>query len=247
MPRISVIVPAHNEEAFLDNCLKSLIAQNYPKESYEIIVIDNASTDATSTTAKKYPVTLIREPRRSVVLARQAGFNKSRGSVIVSADADTVYPSHWLSIIDADFSAHPEAVAVIGNIYYSGVPFWFNSWAAFGQRLNYLQSRFTRHSLLVFAANFSFRRSALLSIGGYPTHLPELGDQQYLLNKFQKTGPVIVEPRAFCTTSGRRHQGRISAIFKYNFWYRLVGYTVNRLTGRQLIGPAPAIRTSAGR
>ena len=133
---ISVIVPAHNEEYYLAGCLDSLTKQSLDRKLFEIIVVDNASTDNTPKIAKKYPVKLLYERRKSVVLARQKGVNFSRGHVIVSADADTVYPPNWLKRIHDSFSYHPQIIALVGWIYYSHTPTWFNLTLSLIQRTN---------------------------------------------------------------------------------------------------------------
>ena len=60
---ISVVIPAYNEEKYIENCLKSLLSQEEMPD--EIIVVDNNSTDQTSKIVKKYPVTLISEKKKS--------------------------------------------------------------------------------------------------------------------------------------------------------------------------------------
>lgn len=240
---ISVIVPAHNEELYLPACLDSLIKQDLPQNQFEIIVVDNASTDHTAKVAKRYPVKLIHEPRKSVTLARQAGVNSSRGQIIASADADTVYPPHWLSQINTSFAQHPDIVALVGWIYYSHVPPWINLYMSLIQRFNLWLNHVSHHTPLVFAANFAFRRPAFDKTGGYPPHLPELGDQQYLLSHLQKTGPIIINPHIFCYTSSRKYSGNKwpNAVI-FNIWHRIVGFNVNRALGRQIIHPTPTIR-----
>ena len=58
---ISVIVPAHNEQKYISQCLKSLIAQDYSKDRYEIIVVDNDSRDRTQEIVKKLNVRIIEQ------------------------------------------------------------------------------------------------------------------------------------------------------------------------------------------
>jgi glycosyltransferase involved in cell wall biosynthesis len=246
-PLISIIVPAYNEEDFLADCLKSLCNQDFDKAKYEIVVVDNASTDKTVSIAKKFPVKLISEPKKSVVLARQAGFVKTIGSIIVSADADTTYPPNWLSRIAARFVKDKKLVALAGWIYFRDTSTWFNLSFALSQQFNAFLQKRTGKFPFTYAANFAFRRWALEKIGGYPKHLPELGDQQYLLQNFLKLGKVVVDKRVFCTTSARRHKEPAKDVIVYNGWYRLIGYAVNRLSGRQIIGPAPAVRGEQSR
>lgn len=74
---ISVIVCAHNEQAHLAGCLHSLLAQTRPPD--ELIVIDNASTDATADIAAAIPgVRIVAEPRKGLVIARETGRREAR-------------------------------------------------------------------------------------------------------------------------------------------------------------------------
>ncbi len=242
-PIISVIVPAHNEEAFIGKCLDSLSKQTLNKKLFEVIVIDNASKDATAKIARKYKARVIEENRKSVVLARQKGVDKAKGSIIVSADADTVYPQDWLKNIKADFDKNRDLIAVTGWIYYTKTPAIFNLLNAFSQEVNLFLEKYTGRFPIAYAANLAFRKSALEAIGGYPKHLVELGDQQYLLHRFFRLGKVIIDPGVRCFTSGRRLQSVGRNIFIYNGWYRIIGYIVNGLTKKETIGAAPAVRT----
>jgi glycosyltransferase involved in cell wall biosynthesis len=243
-PFISVIVPAYNEEEFLDSCLTSLENQTLKSKEYEIIVVNNNSTDKTAQIAKKHNVKLLFEKKRSVVTARQKGVDKSKGELIVSADADSIYPKFWLEKIKKSFDEQPEIIAVVGWIYFTNSTMLFNVGNSLNQQLNLLLFSLTGKFPLVFAANFAYWKWALYEIGGYPTHLPELGDQQYLLFRFQKLGNVIIKKSAYCFTSGRKHKSSIKNLFIYNGWNRIVGYMVNRLFRREIIGPSPAIRKS---
>ena len=140
-PFISVIIPAYNEEKFLPACLESISKQTLAKNEYEVIVVDNASTDKTAEIAKRYPVKLVQEPRQSVVLARQKGVDESHGEIIVSADADTTYPTMWLERIKFDFINQSKIIAVVGWIYYKNSTTLYNFGVAFNQELNLLIQR----------------------------------------------------------------------------------------------------------
>src|SRR4029077_2365310 len=96
-PRVSVVVPAYNEEKNLPLALASLLNQEL--KDFELIVVDNGSTDETPVIAKKLGARVIGENRRGVAHARQAGFLSSKGGIIATTDADTVVPPDWLSRI----------------------------------------------------------------------------------------------------------------------------------------------------
>ena len=88
--RLSFVVPAYNEEAYLPACLESILAQTRELgDGVEIIVVNNASTDRTREVALGYAgVRVVDEPRKGLTFARQAGFAASTGELIANVDSD---------------------------------------------------------------------------------------------------------------------------------------------------------------
>ena len=92
--RISIIIPCFNEERYLARCLDSVAAQYNP--AYEVIVVDNNSTDSTALIAQSYPfVRLLAQPTQGRVYARNTGFEAASGEVLARIDADAVLPPDW--------------------------------------------------------------------------------------------------------------------------------------------------------
>jgi glycosyltransferase involved in cell wall biosynthesis len=101
----SVIVPFLNKEDTIEVCIKSLLDQDYPKDRYEIICVDNNSIDNSSLVVHKYPsVILIQEREQGAYIARNSGILKSRGDFLVFSDADVKVPRNWLSNIKLSVS-----------------------------------------------------------------------------------------------------------------------------------------------
>lgn len=99
--RISVIVPARNEQAHIEMCLTALEKQEYDKEFYEIIVVDNNSTDQTVNIVKKFKnVRLVSCPSGPVGRVRNKGAECAEGSILAFIDADCVAPADWLKNIN---------------------------------------------------------------------------------------------------------------------------------------------------
>ena len=103
--RFSVVIPAYNEADYLSETLQSLRDQDFDGP-YEVIVVDNHSTDETASVAATFGVRLLHEAERGVCAARQRGSAAAAGEIIVSTDADTVPPRNWLRSLDATFAAH---------------------------------------------------------------------------------------------------------------------------------------------
>ncbi|WP_166264786.1 glycosyltransferase, partial [Marinobacter caseinilyticus] len=62
LPFVSVIIPAHNEEKYIEQCLFSLASQTYPSNSFEVILVNNNSTDNTVKIAKSFNITVLDKP-----------------------------------------------------------------------------------------------------------------------------------------------------------------------------------------
>ena len=101
MVRLSFVVPAYNEEAYLPACLESILAQTRELgDAVEIIVVNNASTDRTREVALRYPgVRVVDEPRKGLTFARQAGFAASTGELIANVDSDSRLTPGWVDFV----------------------------------------------------------------------------------------------------------------------------------------------------
>lgn len=201
---ISVIIPVYNEEKHLGRCLQSLKDQDYSGE-YEIIVVDNGSTDNSAQIAYNFGVRVISCPRRGVVYARQVGADAARGDIIAQADADTVYPRQWLKRIADQFASHTEAVAVAGRYIYSDPPSWAKVEYVLRHYANRLSSALFGRPLVVSGATFAFRRQAFLSVNGY-RGLSYSPDQYGICGRLSKVGRVLYDKDLCVLTSSRSVQ-----------------------------------------
>jgi peptidoglycan/xylan/chitin deacetylase (PgdA/CDA1 family) len=201
---ISVVIPAINEEKFLPECLESIRNQDY-KGRYEIVVVDNGSTDSTVRIAKRFGARIVKYRKKGVTGARHAGASAAKGGIIVQADADTVYPEDWLTRISGQFSAHPEAVAVAGRYVYRDPLFWSRFEYFLRSFVNMLSMMFFKKPIFVSGANFAFRREAFLKAGGYREN--SLSSDQYgICARLGILGDVIYDKELVAFTSSRRIQ-----------------------------------------
>lgn len=112
IPLISVVIPALNEEKYLAACLTSLKKQTFT--DFEIIVVDNNSTDNTAKVARSFGAIVVEEKIRGMTPAREKGFKTARAEIIARTDADTTHPSDWLELIYQTFRDHPHVIALTG-------------------------------------------------------------------------------------------------------------------------------------
>lgn len=109
---ISVVIPAYNEEKRIEACLRSVFHQT--QLPFEVIVVDNNSTDRTAEIARSLGAKVIVEKKQGITFARNAGFNASMGEIIARTDADTIVPHDWVEKISRHFEKDHSLDAVSG-------------------------------------------------------------------------------------------------------------------------------------
>jgi len=225
--RLSFVVPAYNEEAYLPACLESILAQTRELgEPVEIIVVNNASTDRTREVALGYSgVRVVDEPHKGLTFARQAGFAASTGELIANVDSDSRLTSGWVEKVLATFAAEPKIVSLSGPfIYYDLTP-----WQRVSVRLFYMlafvvyvMNRWVlRAGSMVQGGNFVLRRDALLKIGGFNTAIAFYGEDTDIARRMSQVGEVKFTFRLKMFTSARRlkHEGILTMAGKYTINY----------------------------
>jgi glycosyltransferase involved in cell wall biosynthesis len=114
---VSVAIPTYNRAGFLRGCLRSLVAQDYPQARYEIIVVDDESTDSTPQVVAEFAaVRSVRRPRSWLNAARNTAIEAARGDVVAFLDDDVVAPRSWLTALAAGVAANPTAGCFGGAI-----------------------------------------------------------------------------------------------------------------------------------
>ena len=238
-PRITVVVPALDEEAVLGRCLASL-AEQRTSGRVEVVVVDNGSTDATAEVARRHGARVLHEPRPGVCHARQRGLLAATGEIVVSTDADTTFAPGWLQGIDDELRRDARVVGVAGPCAYVDGPWWSGVWTRllFGAVSTF--ARATGVVTYVTATNLAFRRDAF---EGYDTRLTQGGDELDALRRLRRRGRVVFVNRRATRTSARRLARGLAYSLVVSLGYHyLLGYLVNRVTGRTLLATAPAFR-----
>ena len=214
---VSLIIPTHNRAASLDRALRSAIRLDYPTDRFEIIVVDNASTDNTEAVvtgpperSARVPIHYVREERLGLHNARHAGARSSSGGILVFTDDDATFDPAWLSEYVSAFAAHPEMVAAGGPVrplWEAPPPAWLLHFIEDGRYAGLLSLIETpgpfqlgpRH--VFYGVNMAIRRHILFEVGGFnPEAFGDtwLGDGETGLNrKLRQRGMLIgVVPRA---------------------------------------------------
>lgn len=124
-PLVSVLILSYNGRRYLDDCLHSVLDQDFPHDQYEVLLIDNGSTDGSADyVAACYPqVRIVRHGRN---LGVDAGLNQARdraqGRYLAYLSQDVVVHRHWLSALVEAVQSDPLARLVTSNIYFAWWP-----------------------------------------------------------------------------------------------------------------------------
>lgn len=201
---VSIIIPARNEAANIQACIASVLANNYPRELMELIVVDDHSTDDTNTLVNQFPETTVRCISLSDSLPGQSQLNaykkkaietgiaQASGRLIVTTDADCMVPANWLLHIVALFE-EKQPVMIAGAVDYITDRKLIHIF----QSLDFLSMQGITaavHALqmgnMCNGANLAFSKEAFHAVGGYTgvTHLAS-GDDYLLMMKMRKAFP----------------------------------------------------------
>lgn len=214
---VSIVIPAYNEEKTLPRTLDSLRKQRF-KDNFEVIVVDNNSTDQTAQIAYTYRdnlnIKVIREEKKGRSPARRAGFAQAKGELILSTDADTIVPDNWVEMIGAYFTDE-DIIAVTGRSKILDCSLRVNL------LFNYLQPIFMHAYRIVFGHywlsgfNFAIRKDAYIKAGGFNPNLNSQEDTE-LAFRVSKLGKIKFINSPIVIASGRRfQQGLLQGFYSY--------------------------------
>jgi len=224
-PAASVIIPAYNEEHTIGPCLDALIRQKTTLP-YEIIVVDNHSTDHTAAIARQKNVRVIYEKRKGYGNAVKTGVSKALSGIILQTDADTVVNPHWVERVITALTKDPSLVAVGGPFVYTDGLAPVRAFVSLVQKIH---PRIIAPTLC--GMNMAYRKSAYNAVGGY---LPDIQIQadSHLGMRLFRYGRVQFLRDNVVYASGRRYRTIPSMIRESAI--RLLNNIVFRTTGRML-------------
>lgn len=198
--RVSAIICTLNRAACLQKAIQSLVDQTLPKEQYEIIVVDNGSTDNTKATVEGFKrfenLRYIYEPVLGLSQARNTGWQNAEGEYVAYIDDDAIACPKWLeSIVTAFETVKPQPGSVGGKVipvWDIQPPVWFPEAQArafaiidWADNPTFLR----RGSQFLQGCNVAYRREILRQFGGFSTVLGRkgsglLGSEEILLQRF---------------------------------------------------------------
>jgi glycosyltransferase involved in cell wall biosynthesis len=113
--KFSVIVPVYNTAEYLENCIAALLAQDYPREDFEILLVDNNSTDRSPEILRSAPgIRALSQPKQGSYAARNCAIAEARGEYLAFTDSDCMPVPGWLRAIETAFQS-PRTQVVLGR------------------------------------------------------------------------------------------------------------------------------------
>ena len=166
---ISVVIPAFNEEKNIQRCLDGLVKQN-TQEQFEVILVDNNSTDKTVEVAKQFQdklhLRIISEKEKGRGNARATGFSHAKGDIVLSTDADAIAPPDWIEQMARSFD-DPKVAAVTGTGKMIDASGWKNSLATFTLPMAMHMYALLHQHYWLSGFNFGIRKEIYEKSGGF--------------------------------------------------------------------------------
>jgi len=222
--RFSVIIPAYNAEKTISACLEGLKNQSLDKIEYEVIVVDDGSTDRTSEIANAFNVKCISQTNRGPAAARNKGAQEAEGEIILFTDSDCVPDHNWLQEMLTPFSS-PDVVGVKGAYRTrQKEPAARFAQAEFEDRYDLLQRSPAIDMVDTYSA--AFKKDVFLEIGGFDENFPVANNEDTDLSyRLAAAGHKLVfNPKAFVYhTHPDTFMKYLKLKFRRGFW-RMVVY-----------------------
>lgn len=219
----SIIIPTYNRKNLVIRCLKSIFAQDFPKEKYEIIVIDNNSTDGTVEALKNYPIKLLVGKKRGGDAARNKGIKKASGKWLAFIDSDCTTGKNWLSEL-YKASQEKKYGCLAGKVIQEKIGNFIDDIMKKQKTIN--QKKALSHTYLPFAllSNVAYKKEVFEKIGQINENLGPSGDIDLTWRMLKKTDwKVNYVPRAVVYHQPRKTLwGFLRQIYFYGYGEKLI-------------------------
>lgn len=224
--RFSVIVPTYNSRGTIASCLEALLHQSMPPSEYEIIVVDDGSTDGTEEIVKKYDVKYLSQPHRGPAAARNLGVAHAAGDIVLFTDADCVPAADWIKKMSLPFE-DDEIVGVKGA-YQTRQRELMARFVQLEYEDKYERMRKNRWIDFIDTYSAGYRRDVLLANDGFDTGFPgaSVEDQELSFRLAKRGYKMVFQPEAIVY---HRHATDLTSYVRKKF---RIGYWKVRVHAR---------------
>ena len=200
--KVSVVIPAYNEERYIGRTLASVKKMELGEHILEILVLDPGSTDKTAEIAKKYGAKVVKIEHKTIGNARKQGIFNASGEIIFCTDADTLLPLNWIK-------KHVSILEKPGVVCSCGGFRFFDGQFPLFHFANYIQPYLLWLIYKIFnvviatSQNIAFWKEKALKIGGFDENIGVLEDVDFAV-RMRKTGKVTFDTNFVIRCFGRR-------------------------------------------
>jgi len=210
-PFVSVIVPVYNGADTIGECLLAVANQDYPRDRYEIVVVDNNSTDETAKAIRQFPVRYVLETAvQSSYAARNRGVGEARGEVLAFTDADCVPDRQWLTRGVAACT-QPGVGGVAGAVRPRTATTLAQRYAVQHEALSQDTAvRGNAYKPAAYTANAFYRKEAVERVGRFDPSVKSGGDAELAWKVQEQLGlSIALAPEAFVYHTHRAGVGEL--------------------------------------
>lgn len=205
VPAITIAICTYNRQKFIGACLQCLAAQNVAPTDWEVIIVDNASTDDTANIVQHFisahpalPFRYVYEAQKGLSYARNRSIIEAAADIITFIDDDAEAVPHFVQSIIDFMQANPTAAGAGGRVLpkysESAEPIWMNKYLnGFIGRVDHGGSPrvFEGKMKYPIGCNMTYRKSLLLQAGGFNNQLTFRGDDKHIFFAVTKLNPAV--------------------------------------------------------
>ena len=251
--KASVVICAFNEESRLSECIQSVGSQDYDPNQYEIIVIDNESTDKTPDIARQWVADLqerlsiryYRIRHAGLSVARNTGIHHAHGEIIAFLDGDARADPGWLTNLLKPFEGEPAVAIVAGRVENLSEQ---SAFARLVYRAHFRAGVVVRKSVSAGAltgANMAMRRTVFEVTGGFFDSFQWYGDETSVALSFFETRPDSREAYSQDAIVYNEHPERLGRWLSQRFYQGRMQYLIARHVSQATSLPGLALKAGA--
>jgi glycosyltransferase involved in cell wall biosynthesis len=247
-PRVSIVIPCRNEEEYIEGCLDSILASEYPKDRLEILVADGRSTDRTRELLIRYcaghpSVILLDNPVGTTPAGLNTAIRAASGDIVIRMDAHVLYPSDYIKRLVRGLheTGADNVGGVLETVPAEDTPVARAIAVGMSHRFGVGNAHFrigsTERRQVDTVPYGCFRRETFARVGLFDEELIRNQDDEFNFRLITRGGRVLLLPDVFCRYFARRSLSQLSLMYyQYGYFKPLVARKIGRImTVRQVV------------